>query len=318
MDDDVGPGLGQGQRHAAPKTFGRPRDQRRATFHRKFHVNTIIAMRSTSCKFVLAMMLTAAGGCAEPCGPIFVDTGGVEPAVDYRLLANVLAECVQPNGLADRDALPQWAETLDRQIAILAVTGPTATPQLLPTRQDVLAYWYNAHAAWSMKLLLARGCPRLIAARAMLDRAFPLDGRTMTLREIEHLLAAEGDFRVAAAVPGATTCHARLPVEPIPAEEFDRTAARRFEELLADELRLYIDVRRRQVLIPPVLWQFRERLIGEHNRLNGTTGATLITALSAMTTGRAHRRLQAATGYEEVEAVCRELLTDEAPDKPSP
>ena len=275
-------------------------------------------MKSASFKFALGMILAVSAGCAEPCEPIVVDTAGVEPAADYRPLAKVLAECVKPSGLADRDALPERAETLDCQLAILAVTGPTATPGLLPTRQDVLAYWYNAHAAWSMKLLLARGCPRLVKARAMMDRPFPIDGRTMTLREIEDVLAGEADFRVAAAVPGATTCHARLPAEPIRAEGFEQTATRRFEELLADEIRLYIDVRRRRVMIPPVLWRSRERVVREHNRRHRTTGATLITALSAMTTGRVHRRLQAVTGYEEVEALCRELLTDEGPDKPTP
>ena len=102
------------------------------------------------------------------------------------------------------------------------------------------------------------------------------------------------------------------------AEGFDETAAARFEQLLADDIRVYIDVRHRRVLIPPVLWRFRERLISEHNRRHRTSGATLIAVLSSMTTGRAQRRMQAATGYEEVEAVYRELLTDEEPDKLSP
>jgi hypothetical protein len=248
-------------------------------------------MTSASCKFALLAALVLAGGCAEPCEPLHLDTRGVAPALDYRPLATVLGECVLPNGLADRERLPRWAEALDHQLAILAVTGPTATPELFPDRDHARAYWYNAHAAWSMKLLLAGGCPRLIKAPAMLDRPFPLDGRTMTLREVRDVLAAEDDFRIAAAVPGATTCDAPLPDEPIEADRFKQTAARRFDELLADDIRMYIDVRRRRVLIPPMLWRFRDRLIAEHNRRNQTTGATLITVLASITTGRVHRRM---------------------------
>ena len=207
--------------------------------------------------------------------------------------------------------LPNYAEPLDRQLAILAVTGPTATPGLFPTRADRLAYWYNAHAAWSMKLLAARGCPRLVGAKAMLDRQFPLDGRTMSLREIGRILAADDDFRVAAAVPGATTCDARLPQRPISPDGFDQTVARRFQDLLADNIRVYLDVRRRRVLIPSALWQFRERLVADYNRTNHTKGATLITALLGMTTGQAHQHIRDALGYEEVETVCRRMLTAE-------
>jgi len=240
-----------------------------------------------------------------------VDTSGVFPAVNYAPLKEVLSSCVLGNGLADREELPRCAEALDRQLAILAVTGPTATPALFPSHDDVLAYWYNAHAAWSLKLLTARGCPRLIGAAAMLDRRFPLDGRTMTLRDIGAILAAEDDFRVAAAVPGATTNYARLPEAPIEAGSFRQTVERRFAELLDDDIRIYIDVRRMRVLFPPVLWQFRGRLTAEHNRKYRTEGATLVTALLGYTSGSAQRRMQTAQGYREVEAISRELLSAE-------
>jgi hypothetical protein len=257
-----------------------------------------------------------AAGCAdESCPPILLDTAGVSPGVDYAPLGKVLAACVLRNGLADRQELPRRAETLDRQLAILAVTGPVATPALFPSRDDVLAYWYNAHAAWSLKLLTARGCPRLIGAAAMLDRQFPLDGRTMTLGDIGAILAAEDDFRVSAAVPGATTNYARLPEAPVEARGFRQTVERRFAELLDDDIRVYIDVRQMRVLIPPVLWQFRARLTAEYNRKYRTEGATLVTALLGYTSGPAQRRMQTAQGYREVEAVSRELLAGEKKDR---
>ncbi len=261
--------------------------------------------------FFSAGILTvlATWGCAEhTCPPIVLDTAGVSPVIDYQPLAEVLADCVLGNGLADREQLPRHAKTLDRQLAILAVTGPTATPDLFSRNDDVLAYWYNAHAAWSMKLLVARRCPRTIRAEAMLNRKFPLDGRAMTLREVGRILAKEKDFRIVAAVPGATTCNARLPDAPIDANGFGRTVERRFAELLNDDMRVYIDVVRLRVLIPPALWQFRDRLVDEYERKYRTKDATLVSALLSRTEGAAHRRLQEAIGYREVQAIFPRLL----------
>jgi len=270
----------------------------------KFATATLLAMA--------ALAVAAAAGCAdESCPPILLDTAGVAPAVDYGPLGEVLAACVLGNGLANREELPRRAQALDRQLAILAVTGPTATPALFAGHDDALAYWYNAHAAWSLKLLSARGCPRLIGAAAMLDRKFPLDGRTMTLRDIGAILAAEDDFRIAACVPGATTNHARLPESPVEARGFRQSVQRRFADLLDDDIRIYIDVRRMRVLFPPVLWQFRARLTAEYNRKHQTEGATLVTALLGYTSGPAQRRMQTALGYREVEAVSRQLLSAE-------
>jgi len=277
-------------------------------------------MNSAACKLALSALLALAvasvGGCAdESRPPIMVDTAGVAPAIDYAPLGEVLGACVLGNGLADREELPRCEDSLDRQLAILALTGPTATPALFPTHDDVLAYWYNAHAAWSLKLLTVRGCPRLIGAAAMLNRKFPLDGRVMTLRGIGAVLAAEDDFRIAAAVPGATTNYARLPESPIEARGFQRSVQRRFAELLDDDIRVYIDVRRLRVLFPPVLWQFRARLTAEHNRKYHTEGATLVTALLGYTSGATQRRMQTAQGYREVEAISRELLSAEKKDR---
>ncbi len=127
--------------------------------------------------------------------------------------------------------------------------------------------------------------------------------------------AGGGDFRRAAAVPGATPTFARLPKAPVEPDCFGEVVERRFAEFLDDHLRVYIDVTRHRVLIPPVLWQFRDRLTGQYDRKYRTQGATLVTALLACTTGSAHRRLQEALGYREVEAVCNELLAAEHKDK---
>ena len=258
------------------------------------------------CKFALACLpVIAAAGCAcpEPCKPITLDVHGVAPAVDYRPLARVLARGVKPNGLAKADFfLAGHVDALDAQLRLLAVTGPSATPELFPTAEAALAYWYNARAAWAIKLLVAEGCPREIRRARLCDRRFPLDGRVMTLRQIDAILAEDGDFRTAVSSPGVTTLRARLPGKPFAAEGIREEVAVRFSAFLDDAMRFAIDIRQERILVPPVLWQFRQRLVEAHNAAYGTRGATLRTALLAYVTGSPHRRLQDAVGYRLVEA----------------
>ena len=259
-------------------------------------------MFRAGCKFALLLPLLGAGGCETRPPPISLDTRGVEPAVSYDGLARVLSSAVEANGLIDTDALKSGAAALEAQLKVLAITGPAATPDDFPTGGHVLAYWYNARAAWSMKLLLARGCPEEIRARALCDRPFPLDGREMTLNQIDAILAADADFRVAVAAPGVTMQHARMPNKPFAPEEIRKRIAERFAAFVDDETRFLIDIRGKRILVPPVLWQFRRQLIDTHRVRYGVEGATLATALLAYLGGSPHRRLQDAVGYRLVEA----------------
>jgi len=254
-------------------------------------------------KFALLAGLAAAGGCRKPCPPITLETAGVEPIVRYNKLATVLAETVSGRGgRIDVDVLRRNVAALDAQVRTLAVTGPTATPKQFPTREHVLAYWYNARAAWSLKLLLACDCPSEVRRQEFEDRQFPLDGRVMTLRQLDAILAGENDFRVAVASPGITTHHASLPRKPFAPEGLRQQIAKRFAAFLDDETRFVIDVRKRRIVVPPVLWQFRDRLLAAHRQRYGVESATLTTTLLAYVTGSPHRRLQDAIGYRTIQA----------------
>jgi len=259
-------------------------------------------MFRAGCKFGLLLAAFAGGGCETAPAPISLDTRGVEPAVSYDGLARVLASAVDAKGLIDPDALKGAAAALEGQLKLLAVTGPTATAEEFPTPGHVLAYWYNARAAWSMRLLLGQGCPKEISRRVLEETPLPLDGREMTLGEVDAILAADADFRVAVAAPGVTMERARLPREPFAPGGIRQRIAERFSAFLDDESRFVIDVRRQRILVPPVLWQFRRRLIDAHRTRCGAEGATLATALLAYLRGSPHRRLQDAIGYRLAEA----------------
>jgi hypothetical protein len=254
------------------------------------------------CLPALAGPLLAAGCAASPPPPVLLDTAGVKPGVDYQPLGRVLAAVVGHNGLARPDDLKRHADDLKEQLKLLAVTGPTATPTLLPTSDGALAYWYNAHAAWSLELLLLADCPKEIAPAAILRRPFPLDGRTMTLEAIEAILAGDADFRTVVAVPGATLQDAALPTQPIGPTDIRRQIAERFDAFLGDSKRFVIDVAEQEVQVPAALWQFQQGLRNAHDARYHLTGTTLATALLPYATGPAQRRLQDALGYRAVVA----------------
>ena len=271
-------------------------------------------MFRAGCKFaLLSAAAVAAAGCGSPAAPIELDTRGVTAAVDYEALGRVLAEVVDDEGRLDIDALTDTAETLEEQLKLLAVTGPTVTPQLLAGDEEKLAYWYNARAAWSLRLLLAADPPDVdrIAEADVNARPFPLDGRTMTLADLDDILAEDADFRAVAAAPGVTAVHARMPERPFTPGGLRRQIAVRLSDLIDDETRFVIDIRRQRILVPPVLWRFREKLIESHQRRYGVERATLATALLEYVEGSPHRRLQDAIGYEAVEAIPRRLAAAE-------
>jgi len=255
-------------------------------------------MSRTTCKLALAgaigVFLT---GCDQRVAPIALSGPGLRATPDYGDLAFVLDKAVTSDGSIIPEALEKHAERLERQLRRLAVTGPTATPEWFPSPEDRIAYWYNARAAWAMKLALASNCPKQLRREQLLDRPFSLDGRTMKLSLIDDALKAFDDWRVLVASPGVTLDRSRLPITPFSGRDVRARIARRINALIDDRRRFVIDIKRKRILVPRVLWQYRSRLIDAHHRKYATRGANLATALLPYLEGSAHRRLQDAVGY---------------------
>jgi len=257
---------------------------------------------------IVSSAVPAAGllapGCEPPAvRPVELDVRGAEAAVDYSDLAAVLEESfvtkrsVRAHRLLDARAATRLQGRLDEQLKRLAVTGPTVTPALLQTPEDRLAYWYNARAAWSLKLAMLKALPRKLKRREFYTRPFPLDGRSMSLADIDTILWAEADWRTLAAAPCVTLQRAPLPETPFAAKDIRRQIQRRLEEFIDDDRRFVINVARREILVPPVIWQFEQALREAHEAAYHTTDVTLTTALLPYVTGSPHRRLQDAIGY---------------------
>jgi len=263
------------------------------------------------CKLALLCAAALTPGCGQlfaPAGPakgfapVKVRPRPAAPKAGWDALARVLAAAVRADGLADADRLGARAADLDEQLGILAATGPTQTPEQFGAPEAAVAYWYNARAAWAMKLWLLAGCPAEMPRGGLCDQPFDLDGRTLTLGQIDELLAKDRDFRTVAAAPGVSLERAALPARPFEAKGIRKQIEDRFNAFVHDPKRFVIDVDSQEVRVPGMLWPFRERIVGEFNRRYGTEGATLVTALARLLAAPARRRLQDAAGYRIVEA----------------
>ena len=240
--------------------------------------------------------VVAACGCAENApAPVVLDAAGIQPQANYADLGAVLKAGVT-SGLIVPSTAKDWTGRLDSQLRILAVSGPAASPELFPTADDRLTYWYNARAAWSLKLVQLAGFPKELSAAWLEDRPLPLDGRTMTLKNIDALLADQG-WQVLVAAPGVLVQRAALPDGPFSAQDVRGRIDERLNEFVDSDGRVNLDIANRRVLIAPVLWQYREPLLQRYRGQYGDIGATFTTVLLRYVTGSAHRRLQEAVGY---------------------
>ncbi|MFP4053919.1 MAG: hypothetical protein ACLFV7_08665 [Phycisphaerae bacterium] len=252
---------------------------------------------------LLLWAAVAAVGCMpEVPPPVKLNTAGVDPNVDYTALVEILADGVTDDGLLVPDWLSDRETQLDRQLRLLAVTGPSVTPERFPTADSRLAYWYNARAAWSVKLAILGDYASENWTLRQRRRRFTLDGREMSLQEIDRILEDAGDWRILAAAPCATLNRAPLPREPFSADDVRGRIPMRIDTFLDSPKRFVIDVENQTVRVPPVLWMLRESILDEYCRRYGCRreGLTLTTALLPHAGPSATRRLQDAVGYDVV------------------
>ncbi len=274
---------------------------------------TIFGMNGMFGKVAVVSAALSAIGCGGgvDAKPILLNMTGAEASSDVSDLAAVLTDAVDERGRLIPAGLERARDRLDEQLRKMDLAGPTATPDLYPTDASRRAYWYNARAAWSMKLADMAGCSQRVSPTAR-KRTFPLDGREMSLEKIDSILLDEarrsGDFRLAACAPGVWVDYAGLPQKPFTEEDFTDRLAAALNHLVLDDQRFVVDVERRQVRIPPMLWSCRDMVLAEYRRRYGPCDVGLTTALRAHLEGLAQRRLDNALGYSTVRQEARTEL----------
>jgi len=244
----------------------------------------------------------AVTGCSQPVAQ--VDTAGVQPHVDYSELAVFLLSAVDDDtGFIRQRTARRLTDNLTAQLRLFAVTGPESTPDLLVTAEDRLAYWYNARAAWAIRLAELADCPETLpsTSQPLESRPFRLDGREMTLSDIDAAIYTEGGWLAVAAAPGILMDRAELPETPFSAADIRQRIGERFSRFIDDDERFIIDALSRQIRLPPVIWQYRGELLSAYREKYGTD-ATLREALMEYVEGSPWRRLRDAVGYTCVKA----------------
>lgn len=219
-------------------------------------------------------------------------------------LAFVLNQVVLSDGRLKPAAMSAVRARLDMQLARLAVTGPETTPDLFPTDQARWAYWFNARAAWSIKLADLAGWPAALPPER-LDRPFKLDGKATTLAAIDRLLEsqsrAHNEFRLLAATPGVYLDNAPMPARPFTADAFPAEMESQLAALLRDRRRTVINIEAREIRLPQQVWRVRDVLAGQYARISGPTSqAGLGSMLLPFADAAGRRRLQDAVGYAVV------------------
>jgi hypothetical protein len=279
----------------------------------------MITTRLTAAFLAIAISLT---GCGRPkpdheFQPITLKAAETGGNVNYSGLDAVLKVAIGPGGEIRPGELKDNEKMLEGQLMLMTVTGPKTKPDLFKDERSKLNYWYNARAAWSLRLILTFSRELLEADKEEVsesqrweiadnktpvkdfnNRPFPIDGRSMTLALMDSLIIDQFGFKAVVGAPGMSPLRAVIPTKSFDADDTAKLIDERFNKFIDNESRFAIDVKSQQILVPPVLWRFKDRIIADHQEKYQTTGANLTTALLPHVRLSPHRRLQDAIGYK--------------------
>jgi hypothetical protein len=153
--------------------------------------------------------------------------------------------------------------------AVYAKTGPTASPNLFANKDEQLAFWYNARQLWSMIAAMELYRNGYNDASKLDAFRFPLDGRTMTLIEIDEAIEKVGSIRYVIAAPSGSMHRAGMSRTPLKAKTIEAFHHANIESFFRNQERFQIDVLSKTICYPPVLWKSRKTLIQNYLRVFG-------------------------------------------------
>ena len=238
------------------------------------------------------------------CRTTRLELTGIEVSRDVSDLSAVLSQVVDARGRLIISKIDNVEDRLIQQLKRMAITGPTTSPELFPDEISRLVYWYNARIAWSIRLAQLSLGNKVSRGRDIFRCTFQVDGRIMSLDQIDSLLLSyakhRGDFRIAACIPGVRAGYAPLPTKPFSPEKFNAELSEQLNRLVLDEERFVIDVMHRRVVVPPMLWACRDMIISEYQRRFGRCEVKLLTAMGVHLNSQARFRLEKALGYRVI------------------
>ncbi len=163
--------------------------------------------------------------------------------------AAVLAEFVDDDGNVDYAGLAARPARLRRFLARLVVQGPTSTPALFPTADDVTAYSINAYNACVLAGVVERWPiasvnPNVVGGASFFYGShYVVDGKRTSLQAYENdVVRKRGDPRVHFALNCASRGCPKLPATPFHGATLGDELARETARFLAEPRNVSVDV----------------------------------------------------------------------------
>jgi hypothetical protein len=206
--------------------------------------------------------------------------------------------------LVDYQSLAIEPDPLAQYMAVISVTGPTVTPEAFSSWTDRVAYWINAYNACALWAVLQRYPVRtmydLSLPRFEYDLRFKVDGRTMTLYEIEQaaLSDSKNDIRILFALSRAAKGTPPLAAEVYESGSLDQQLARAAARALDQRSILHFNHRDDVVEVWQVLLR-REDLIREYwQSRRRVRSAKLVDVLAGLAGPLRREQFRLTTGYQ--------------------
>lgn len=214
----------------------------------------------------------------------------------------VLRECVHDHGV-DYLRLSKNPQRLHRFVALLAVTGPTTTPEQFAGPSEKIAYWINAHNACVLEAVMQRfpvsTMHDLSLPRLRHEYRFVVDSAPQTLAEMErHVLElSDGDVRIILALTWAARGGPRLLARPFDSDglsgQLDAASARTLDDLNI----LRVDHAHQQVLVWPAIIRRQVDFEAYWGKRQSRSSVTLLDVLAGMSSTRRRAELERTVGY---------------------
>lgn len=254
-------------------------------------------------------MLLAGGLLITACGPkvIHPDTSmrrdSYPDRFDVRDWAIVVRENVREN-LVDYTHLAAYPAPLERFLVYISEVGPLSEPDQFRTPQERTAYWINVYNAVALRFVLQQfptdSVYPLVGPSFEYDFAFPVDGRPMTLHDIEvrALRDSREDVRVLLAMCAAARGAPPLQNQPFYGADLSRRLSVTARDMMANPNIVRRDDAGQMLLVWWPMLARSDEFIRFYERRQATHGATLLNVLLDFSGRQERMYLQAAVDYD--------------------
>lgn len=207
------------------------------------------------------------------------------------------------NGLVDYDGLARDRDPLDRFYALISVMGPTIAPDQFPTPAHKIAYDINAYNAMLMCAVMENPSRETLYDLSMPDPmtgiSFQLDGKTLTLRQLEDRLleTSGGDVRVLFSLSRGALGGPPLPFEPIRADTLERQLREQTASSLDSPYLLQIDHAQHAIFVWIEVLSRSDTFLNYWQQQRRARAPSLSSVLIDLASPRRQQALNAAVGY---------------------